>query len=84
MSLFRWSDFAHKKKQTAAKNQRIVQKKVKLPTQMKSRKCSLCRNIVYKEIKISEKETRKLCKAHYQAFVRRNMKYFAKYEGARD
>lgn len=80
MSLFRWSDYATKKERP--KNQRVVQKKIRLPTQLKSRKCSLCRNIAYKEIRVSDKETRKLCKEHFAMFVRRNLQYFARFEKA--
>ena len=78
MSLIRKSDY-----NAAAKNQKITSKKVKLPTQSKSRRCSLCDEIATTEIKLNENETRKLCQTHLADYKRKDFKYSAKFEKAK-
>ena len=59
MSLFSKKDYARE-----ATNQTVYQTKVKLPTNMRTKKikCSLCKNQAIQIVQISDKETRKLCK----------------------
>ena len=76
MSLIRWSDYP--------KNQKVTSKKVRLATQDKSRKCSLCDNIATTEIPISEKETRKLCQVHLADYKRKDFEYTVKFEKANE
>lgn len=85
MSLFKVSDFAHKTKSSTRKNQKITQTKVKLPTQLKTKKkkCSLCSEEAIKRIQISDKEFRDLCKIHYADYQRKDMRYSAKFEKAK-
>ena len=80
MSLIRASDY--KRQEERPKNQKLVQKKVRLATQDKSRKCSLCDQIATVEIKISDKETRKLCQKHLADYKRKDLKYSVKFERA--
>lgn len=61
--------------------------KAKLPTSMKSKPCSFCKNPAITTVVLGDnkyKNTRRLCKDHANDFKRRNLKYSAKFEKASD
>lgn len=66
------------------KNQRITSKKVKLPTQLRTKreKCSLCKEDSVQKIQISDTEFRNLCSKHFADWKRKDLKYSVRFEKA--
>jgi hypothetical protein len=58
-------------------------KKVKIPTQSKSKPCSFCPNIAEITLTIGN-DTRKLCHKHHSDYKRREFTYSVKFEKASD
>jgi len=74
-------DYARERPTEKKKNQKVYSKKVKLPTNMRTKKvkCSLCKEQAVQTVKISDLETRKLCKEHLSDWNREKFTYSVKF-----
>ena len=71
-------DYARERPKERKKNQKVYSKKVKLPTNMRSKKikCSLCKERAIQVIQISDIETRRLCKEHLEEWKNRDNSHY--------
>lgn len=84
--IFRPEDYAADLKKTTGKLNHTKPKRVKLPTQYRTKKpkpCSICKEPSIVTVRTSKLgETRKLCYAHYADYKRKDFDYFVKFEKA--
>jgi hypothetical protein len=68
------NDYARERPKERKKNQKVYSTKVKLPTNMRSKKvkCSLCKEPSIQVIQISDIETRRLCREHLADWKRKD------------
>lgn len=75
---------ALKQKKNSSATKSTYQKKTKLPTEYKTKRhrCSLCKELSIKTLKISDKDFRRLCHKHYEEWVNQDGKYKVNFQRA--